>query len=76
MGYRVKNKINFFVHLPRMNFHRLTQQAFDSFPYLKTKPDRFKEIEEGLRELRIKENSLLDRTAKIIRGDETTSFIN
>lgn len=69
-----KRRINFYGHLCRMDSNRLTKQIFDFFRNRKTKPNWFKEIEKDLIELKITENSLLDRTAKIITKDNNIRF--
>lgn len=69
-----KRRINFYGHLCRMDSNRLTRQIFDFFRNRKTKPNWFKEIEKDLIELKITENLLLDRTAKIITKDNNIRF--
>lgn len=69
-----KRRINFYGHLCRMDSNRLTKQIFDFFRNRKTKPNWFKEIEKDLIELKITENLLLDRTAKIITKDNNIRF--
>lgn len=69
-----KRRINFYGHLLRMNPNRLTKQIFDFFRNRKTKPNWFKETEKDLAELKISENSLINRTAKLITKDENIRF--
>ena len=57
-----------------MNSNRLTKQIFDFFHNRKTKSNWFTEIEKDLRELKITEKSLLDRTARISIKDEKIRF--
>ena len=69
-----KRRINFYGHLLRMNPSRLTKQIFDFFRNRKTKPNWFKETEKDLAELKISENSLINRTAQLITIDENIRF--
>ena len=69
-----KRRINFYGHLLRMDSNRLTKQIFDFFRNRVTRPNWFKEVDKDIRELRIMEASLLDRSAKAFLRDERIRF--
>ena len=57
-----------------MNPNKLSKRIFDFFRNRKTKPNWFKETEKDLAELKISENSLINRTAQLITKDENIRF--